>query len=272
MKKALFAGIVIIALLLSLAGIAGAAPPPDNPGKGPPNLDKIVFVHYPKGVLAKGGIPGAPEGKKDNGDSKLWYKYSGLHWGSMPVDYYVTDNEFLTDEFLEAIQDSFATWDLASEPFTVDYMGTTDVLPDTRDLDEFDREIPDFINVVGWKYVDDPNAIAVTYMWYNTLTMELVDVDTALNSSSLFIWWQNSVSGDPDIASWTAGETPYPYYDVDVQNIMTHEAGHWLVLDDLRQKPAGEQTMYGRSTEFELQKRSLESGDEAGIQVIYPNP
>jgi len=42
-------------------------------------------------------------------------------------------------------------------------------------------------------------------------------------------------------------------------------------LGDLYNKPASTQTMYGISPEFELQKRSLESGDEAGIQAIYPD-
>ena len=67
MKKVLLAAIVIAALLLSLAGTVAAAPPADNPGKGPPELDKIVFVHYPK---AKGGIPGPPKDKEENGGGK----------------------------------------------------------------------------------------------------------------------------------------------------------------------------------------------------------
>ena len=78
------------------------------------------------------------------------------------------------------------------------------------------------------------------------------------------------MSADPDEANWPNTQKSEAY-DVDVQNIMTHEAGHWLLLEDLYNKPANDQTMYGRSAEFDLQKRSLESGDEAGIQEIYPD-
>ncbi|MFC1909987.1 hypothetical protein ACFLXC_01680 [Chloroflexota bacterium] len=59
-------------------------------------------------------------------------------------------------------------------------------------------------------------------------------------------------------------------FDVDIQNIMTHEAGHWLMLEDLDNSGAAEQTMYYQAADGELKKRSLEEGDIAGIQMIYP--
>ncbi|MBA7545353.1 hypothetical protein ES705_37719 [subsurface metagenome] len=103
------------------------------------------------------------------------------------------------------------------------------------------------------------------------MTKEIVEVDMALNSAPTFAWHQKDIAGEnPNEAVWKEG-TP-DAYNVDVQNIVTHEAGHWLLLGDLYNNPANDQTMYGRSAEFELQKRSLESGDEAGIQEIYPNP
>lgn len=58
-------------------------------------------------------------------------------------------------------------------------------------------------------------------------------------------------------------------YDVNVQNVMTHEAGHWLVLNDLHDDVASEQTMYGISSDRELKGRNLESGDIAGLGKIY---
>jgi len=51
---------------------------------------------------------------------------------------------------------------------------------------------------------------------------------------------------------------------------MTHEAGHWLVLDDLYEGFNGAKTMYGLAGEFELNKRSLDNRDIVGIQAIYP--
>jgi len=273
----IFTLLLAVVLLLSLAGSVLAAPPEDNPGKGPPDLEKVVLIHRAEDFPAgnpHGTPPGQDKNKPGGGkkeDGKLWYKYSGLQWGSMPVGYHVTNADSLPGGFLDAIWDSFAVWDLASEPYTVNYIGSTNVLPDTVVWDgELGDYVPDLVNVVGWKDLGASDAIAVTYIWYNVYTKELVDVDTALNSNSVYHWWQNSVTGDPDKASWTEGQSSA--YDVDVQNIMTHEAGHWLVLDDLYQKPAGQQTMYGISAELELKKQSLENGDEAGIQEIYPNP
>lgn len=273
----IFTSVLALALLFSMAGSVLAASPEDNPGKGPPDLEKVVLVHHAKDfpVGNPHGTPPGQDGDKPNGGKneggKLWYDYSRLHWGSMPVEYYVTNADSLSEGFLAAIQGSFAVWDNASEPYAVSYLGTTEVLPDTEVWnDELGAYIPDMLNVVGWKDLGSSDTIGVTYYWYNVYTKELVDVDTALNSNSAYAWWQNSITSDPDKASWTEGQTAA--YDVDVQNIMTHEAGHWLLLGDLYQKPAGGQTMYGITAEFELKKRSLESGDEAGIQVIYPNP
>ena len=267
MKRVLFAALVIAALLLSLAAPVAAAPPADNPGKGPPEISKIVFIHYPKGMPARGGIPGPPGGKEENG-GKLWYKYSGIHWASASVQYYVTDANGLPAGFLSGIQVAFTTWDNASDPYAVSYSGATSLVPGNLEAtwDEDEGKYVGAKNVVGWKNVGT-NAIGVTYIWYYTLSKELIEVDTALNSNPAYTWSQNSAGDEV----WDFADTP-DAYDVDVQNIMTHEAGHWLLLEDLYNKPANDQTMYGRSAEFDLQKRSLESGDEAGIQEIYPNP
>jgi hypothetical protein len=56
---------------------------------------------------------------------------------------------------------------------------------------------------------------------------------------------------------------------MDLQNIATHEFGHWLVLNDLYKKPARQQTMYGYGAYAETKKRTLESGDIAGLETIY---
>ena len=97
------------------------------------------------------------------------------------------------------------------------------------------------------------------------LTKEVAEVDVAMNSDPYFVWSQNYAGDEVWDFTDTVGA-----YDVDVQNIMTHEAGHWLVLDDLYATYNSEKTMYGYSDQLELKKRSLESGDKAGIQKIYP--
>ncbi len=57
------------------------------------------------------------------------------------------------------------------------------------------------------------------------------------------------------------------YYDV--QNIATHEFGHWLQLRDLYSSNDYYKTMYGYAKTGETYKRTLHSDDIAGIKYIY---
>jgi len=255
---------LVLALLLSSASAAAA--PAEKPGKGPPDLAKVVFVHYPKGLEAKGGVPGPPTDKppKDDngGGGKLWYKYSGIHWADsdIPVPYVVNVNYSFGDSsfVLDGIITSFQVWEDDPESYIdFTYDGSFDGIPSSFDGVGSMNEA----NEVGWASLSDyPGAIAVTMVWYNIFSGVIAEVDMALASE--LPWTQNIVSGDPDTAAGTAG-----FYDV--QNIVTHEVGHWLLLEDLYQKPAGEQTMFGYGAMGEVKKRSLESGDEAGIREIY---
>jgi predicted Zn-dependent protease len=56
---------------------------------------------------------------------------------------------------------------------------------------------------------------------------------------------------------------------MDLQNIATHELGHGFGLADLYEDQWSEQTMYGYGSYGEIKKRTLESGDIAGIQKLY---
>ena len=261
MKRVVLTVLLTAALLLGLAGSVGASPPADNPGKGPQNLTKVVFIHYPKGVMAKGGIPGAPGGGGKDKEGKLWYDNTGWYWLQDTVQYVVEDD--VPAEFVAAIDASFDEWEATGASIDFQNAGSVDFgVPSSYDADE-----ANMANEVGWIYFSDydlpSNAIAVTTVWYDTLTGLIVEVDMAMNDD--LSWTQNDVSGDPDTAEGVAG-----YYDV--QNIATHEAGHWLMLGDLYNKPARQQTMYGYGATGEVKKRSLESGDIAGVLEIYPAP
>ncbi|MBA7681586.1 hypothetical protein ES703_89926 [subsurface metagenome] len=56
---------------------------------------------------------------------------------------------------------------------------------------------------------------------------------------------------------------------MDFENIATHELGHAVGLGDLYDSKCSEQTMYGYASNGETKKRTLESGDIAGIQSLY---
>jgi hypothetical protein len=56
----------------------------------------------------------------------------------------------------------------------------------------------------------------------------------------------------------------------DVQNVATHELGHWLKLLDLNASGTSGYTMYYSISTGETMKRSLETDDKNGIKAIYP--
>lgn len=249
-------GVLIIAALTLSATAAVSAAPPDVARKGPPEMGKVVSVHYPRGLEAKGGIPGAPDnqGKQD----KEWFKYGGIHWpGESPLVQYVVNLSGSGGDgtFLGGITAAFQEWeDDAESSIDFDYLGPFVGTPSSY-VGEGDTN---GFNEVGWVDLTDiyPRAIAVTTTWYNVATREIGEVDFAFNSD---LPWAQAVLDD----ATTSG-----HYDV--QNIATHEAGHWLMLLDMYNPPARSQTMYGYSAPEELTKRSLESGDLAGLRTIYP--
>lgn len=265
MRNKLILIFIAASLLIALNGVAVAsAPPVEIPGKGAPDLTKAVFVHYPKGLEAKGGIPGAPDKPPkpdDDAKEKLWYKYGGIHWAN-PTATYLYDSTGQPGDYLGAIHEGFEVWETAEgASFDFVYGGAT-----TAGLSSLNN-VRDGKNVVGWADLDQygmSNAIAVTMVWYDSLTKQIIEIDMAFSTSSTYAWHDNS-----SYNVWNAGNTPA--YDVDVQNIATHEAGHWLMLGDMYNTPANKQTMFGISAEFDLIKRTLESGDEAGIALIYPS-
>jgi hypothetical protein len=55
----------------------------------------------------------------------------------------------------------------------------------------------------------------------------------------------------------------------DVRDIMTHEAGHWILLNDLYNGKDSLLTMYGYGDYGEISKDTLGFGDELGIEKAY---
>jgi len=55
-----------------------------------------------------------------------------------------------------------------------------------------------------------------------------------------------------------------------VQDIATHEFGHWVGLDDLYLSLDRDLTMYGYGAGGELKKRTLGTGDITGVRAVAP--
>ena len=68
----------------------------------------------------------------------------------------------------------------------------------------------------------------------------------------------------------------YVWGDADVnpsvmyaKNILTHELGHAVGMDDIYSDACSDVTMFGYSFEGDVAKRTLESPDITGLQSMY---
>lgn len=99
-----------------------------------------------------------------------------------------------------------------------------------------------------WAYASK-TAFAITSVTYSPETGLIADADIELNA-----YYHPFTIGDLDV-------------NIDVQNTVTHEVGHFGGLDH---SPVIESTMYANAHVGETQKRTLETDDIEGICSIYP--
>ena len=235
--------LVLFALILALAFFAGYTPAQASKDQ----IKLKVFEHFPN--------PGKPAPisyctptTSDPND------YDPADW-QMPAEglnYSInltTKPKNLTDTQIQtAIENSFATWTNA-DPAQI----FTPAGPTLARNAKYDG-----INAVLFKS-SRAGAIAITYVWYYTSTHEVVETDTVFNRR--YRWSVN----DP-----SSGDCAGQIGTYDLQNIGTHEFGHWIGLDDLYSEVDKDLTMYGYGDLQELKKDSLGSGDIAGVLAIAP--
>lgn len=100
----------------------------------------------------------------------------------------------------------------------------------------------------------DPSAFAVTTVWHRRSTGEILDVDMEINE-------RRGPYGICPPEGCAGGRT------VDLENVLTHELGHYLGLAHTTDPEA---TMFASAVAGETLKRDLSPDDEAGICAAYP--
>jgi hypothetical protein len=111
-------------------------------------------------------------------------------------------------------------------------------------------------NIITWGRTSG-SALAVNYTWYNQITGEAVENDTIFNSS--YPW------------AWSGGDITCAYIGFyDAQDILTHELGHRMGLDDELSGSYTNNTMYGYGAKEEVKKNTLTTGDISAVNSIYP--
>jgi hypothetical protein len=125
--------------------------------------------------------------------------------------------------------------------------------PDTRAR----RARFDNVNAILWKR-RGRSTLGITFVWFSRATGEVLEVDTVFNKSLPWAIFPSS----PECQS-----SPDAY---DLQNIATHEFGHWIGLDDLFDDSDKDLTMYGFGAGGEVKKRTLGTGDISGRNALQP--
>lgn len=238
MKKYIL-GILAVVLLISANDVF--ARPQGLEERGP--LTRQTFIHYRRGFAKPGGVGGTKGATKCYG-----FIARGARWKSTE-DYFVnaTGSAMLDSEVLSTVNASSETWD-TEVSFDVFGNGNLDSTA------TFSFNSTDNKNVLMFGDYD-ANVIGVTNVWGYfggpTLTREIVEWDMLLNTD--YTW------GNADVDS-TA---------MDLENIVTHELGHALGLNDQYELSCEPVTMFGYSANGEVSKRTLEQADIQGITELY---
>lgn len=171
----------------------------------------------------------------------------GFYWPAMPVHYSIHEASAARvgvpdDELLQAIHASFDAWNAPDcSAFEFAYAGLTDV-----------EYAIDDVNVVlfhdeAWPFASA--ALAITSVTAK-LDGTLINADMELNAEA------------HEFGIVTDGELVW-----DIQNTVTHEAGHMLGLDH---DAVEDSTMQAEAALGETSKRTLHSDDLEGLCTIYP--
>jgi len=116
---------------------------------------------------------------------------------------------------------------------------------------------PDGVNEIGFAAIEGHDGtVAVTIVW-GVLDGPLQDRGI-VEFDMIF---------DGEHYRW--GNAEFDNSVMDLQAICTHETGHRLGLDDIYDPACNDVTMYGTSSEGEIDKRSLAHSDLSGLSLLY---
>lgn len=187
-----------------------------------------------------------------------------LAWGTGALTYSL-DQE-LYDRLEEAelrnqISESFAQWErvqCADAPHNIT-LTLTDSLtdessPDHR-LDGTDVNAIVFHTAQQWRQLGyTPQAFALTEVWFDANSGQILGADMEINDGR-----------GPYVRCPEDGCSPVSG-NADLQNVVTHEAGHFLGLAHSNVRGS---TMLFSAAEWETDKRTLEPDDEDGFCAAY---
>ena len=163
------------------------------------------------------------------------------------------DSNFVLNDLIADID----KWEDAADG-TVGDGGSINILGNgsaTNNVLVADTVSPDGDNEVYFADISTQNVIGVTIIWgiFNgpPFARELVEWDQVYDDVDFD--WDNNGAEDK----------------MDFENVATHELGHSVGLGDLYDAGCSDETMYGETTEGDLDGRDLNTGDITGISKLY---
>lgn len=121
-----------------------------------------------------------------------------------------------------------------------------------------------------------PAAFAITVVWHNTATGEILDADIMVNDTQASF----GSAGGPYTSCPEAGcaeGSRFAPGPADLQSIVTHEVGHFIGIGhcvpndaDDPNDPCVQATMFGSAERNEVSKRTLAPDDINAVCDIYP--
>ncbi len=112
----------------------------------------------------------------------------------------------------------------------------------------------------------DPFAFAVTVVWHNTSTGQILDADMMVNDQLATRFNAGGPYDDCPDSGCPAGSPGVPG-PADLRSIITHEAGHFIGIGH---SDIEEATMFASTERDSVDKRTLELDDINAICDIYP--
>lgn len=217
---------------------------------GRPGMRVRVFVHNPKShrLPSPSLVCSDPESEALVG--RTGWKIPSGEW-KYNLNLFNVPSSVGTSNFPAIATNGFNTWTSAlatssSKPILVRGSDTT-----------ISRTRYDKLNVIAFGRISG-SALGVTYIRYYVSSGLVTDVDTIINRKYLWGWNGGNSTSCPSANSY------------DVQDILTHEQGHWYGLDDEYETAYVDNTMYGYGAINEVKKNTLTTGDSNGIKLIYP--
>jgi uncharacterized protein (TIGR02266 family) len=163
---------------------------------------------------------------------------------------------------MSAATGAFGTWNAVSDaetPGVVAYEGTTDEVGYRPSADDNRNTV---------RYADKGHDLAGGALAVTVLTFaddgRIVDADVILNGGGSRKFGVLAETDADAAAAAGAGVDKTRY---DVQNVLTHEVGHFLGLGE--EQALLDATMFVTSARGETMKRDLSSDDELGVRSLY---